>query len=297
MELAKTERPKAIAKNEGIEQVEAAMLEHQQADCPVTHYFGPANPETGMRIVIREVFLPAGIVAIGHMQKKRHFNQMLTGKVAMVDDGEVREVVAPLRFNGEPGRKIGYVIEDTLWQNIYSTTASTVEELEEEFLEKSDTWKAYQARFDAIRRQGRKADRADYEILLDQYGFDEVVVRSQSENTADQIEMPDQWKAYTKIDESPIEGRGLFLLWPIAKGETIAPARLYGMRTPAGRYVNHSQNPNCCFVDNGSGDIYLTALRDIRGAQGGENGEELTVDYRQALSLSGIYPREKTCQA
>jgi len=35
-------------------------------------------------------------------------------------------------------------------------------------------------------------------------------------------------------------------------------------------------------------DIDLVAIRDIDGCKGGSLGEEITIDYRQALSLSGI---------
>ena len=35
-----------------------------------------------------------------------------------------------------------------------------------------------------------------------------------------------------------------------------------------------------------SGDIYLVALRDIAGCKGGNLGEEITVDYRQALTVT-----------
>ena len=60
------------------------------------------------------------------------------------------------------------------------------------------------------------------------------------------------------------------------------------MRTPLGRFTNHSRTPNAVFVNQG-GDIYLYALRRISGCSGGSQGEEVTIDYRQALALSGIY--------
>jgi len=71
-------------------------------------------------------------------------------------------------------------------------------------------------------------------------------------------------------------------------GDLIAPARIAGMRTPAGRYTNHSNTPNSAMILTACGDINLIALRDIEGCKGGDNGEEITIDYRQALALSGI---------
>jgi SET domain-containing protein len=74
--------------------------------------------------------------------------------------------------------------------------------------------------------------------------------------------------------------------------EHIAPGRFAGMRTPAGRYTNHSKNPNARFVLLDNNDVVLIASKEIYGCKGGENGEEITVDYRQALSLA----KENLCQ-
>ena len=71
-------------------------------------------------------------------------------------------------------------------------------------------------------------------------------------------------------------------------GAVIAPARIAGKRTPAGRYTNHSAKPNAVMVQLPSGDIDLVASRHISGCAGGQLGEEITIDYRQALRLSGI---------
>jgi hypothetical protein len=41
-------------------------------------------------------------------------------------------------------------------------------------------------------------------------------------------------------------------------------------------------------VKRPNGDIDLVATRQIAGCTGGQPGEEITIDYRQALRLSGI---------
>lgn len=293
-ELART-RPKALALNEGIEQVEAHMLGMDQVDCPVTHHFGPTDPETGYHVYIREVILPMGITAIGHRQKKRHLNVMITGKVAVVDEGKVKVLTAPLIFNGEPGRKVGYVMETCVWQNQYVTKETDIEKIEAEFLDKSETFENYQTQLDCLNRAIREVDRLDFADMLEEYGFDEKTVRDQSEKESDQIEMPEQWRSFTQLRGSNIEGKGMFLSCPVNEFTVVAPARISGMRTPAGRYVNHSKDPNCEFVRSDNGDIYLVSVRPIAGAKGGSHGEELTVDYRQALELSGI-ERKRKCQ-
>lgn len=259
--------------------LEKEMLEMPQADCPVAHHFGPG-------IYIREVTLPAGIFAVGHTQRYEHLNIMLTGKVAIVDGDQVRVLEAPLIFTGKPGRKVGYVIETCVWQNVYATEETNIDALEAHYLDKSENWKAYDKEQSGIIYALNQPDRDDFEQVLKDFGFNAETVRQQSEDESDQIDMPVAFKAVAQVRDSNIEGKGLFLSWHIAAGQIIAPARISGKRTPAGRYVNHSISPNCKYIADENGDIYLVSLRDIDGCKGGSKGEELTVDYRQALTLN-----------
>lgn len=259
--------------------LEKEMLEMPQADCPVAHHFGPG-------IYIREVTLPAGIFAVGHAQKYEHLNIMLTGKVAIVDGDQVRVLEAPLIFTGKPGRKVGYVLETCVWQNVYATNETDIDALEAHYLDKSKTWEAYDKEHSKIDHALNQHNRDDYAQVLKEFGFDADTARQQAEEESDQIDMPNVFKAVVQVRNSNIEGKGLFLSWHIAAGQIIAPARISGKRTPAGRYVNHSMNPNCKYVADENGDIYLVSLRDIDGCKGGSKGEELTVDYRQALTLN-----------
>lgn len=264
-----------------LEASEGLMLQQTQVDCPVVHHFGPG-------IYIREVFLPAGAVAIGHRQRREHVNVMLTGRVLMLnDDGTTTELKAPTMFVGKPGRKMGRVLEDVVWQNIYATTETDIEKLEAEFLEKSDTWTLNHEQLKAAAIVEREADRQDFGLLLQQTGFSHELVQQQSVNQDDQIPLPPgSWKL--KVGRSDIEGQGIFVTSAVGAGEVIAPARLAGMRTPAGRYTNHSIAPNALMEQLPNGDIQLVALRRIEGCKGGLDGEEVTIDYRQALRLSGI---------
>lgn len=262
-----------------IADLEKEMLDMPQADCPVAHHFGPG-------IYIREVTLPAGIFAVGHAQKFDHLNIMLTGKVAIVDEGKVRVLEAPMIFTGKPGRKVGYVIETCVWQNVYATEETNIDALEAHYLDKSENWKAYDKEQSNIIYALNQPDRDDFEQVLKDFGFNAETVRQQSENESDQIDMPVAFKAVAQVRDSNIEGKGLFLSWHTMSGQIIAPARIAGKRTPAGRYVNHSMSPNCKYVADENGDIYLMSLRDIDGCKGGGCGEELTVDYRQALALN-----------
>lgn len=272
----------AILAPSSIELVESHLLNLPQVECPVVHHFGPG-------IYIREVTLPAGTLAIGHAQKFEHLNIMLTGAVSMVgDDGNIKVLRAPLIFVGKPGRKLGFVLETCTWQNVYATDERDIDKLEATYLDKSETWQAQADAAYQIVAISRAQDREDFEAVIRAAGFTAGEVRAQSEFQGDQIPMPDGFGIKLTVRESPIEGKGVFLSSPAEAGEVIAPARIGGMRTPAGRYTNHSMNPNAKFVKDGCGDVWLVAIKRIPGCEGGGKGEEVTVDYRQALALSGV---------
>lgn len=261
-----------------VKEAEKALLELEQVDCPVLHHFGPG-------VYIREVILLQGSLAIGHHQKQEHLNIMLSGKVAIIEEGAVKVLTAPMIFTGKPGRKIGYIIETCAWLNVYSTDETNIDKLESMYLDKSEAWASHEEEAKAIRKALREEDRKDFLDMLEEIGISAEVVREQSINEVDMIPFPDGWNSHVSVRESDIEGGGLFLSFPIEADTMIAPARINGMRTPAGRYVNHSQTPNCKYIKSENGDIDLMSLRLLHGCQGGSPGEELTVDYRQALSM------------
>ena len=270
--------------SKGIENAEKFMLSQEQADCPVTHHFGPG-------IYIRELRMKAGIFAIGHRQKQEHMNVLIKGRVLMLqNDGSTLEVAAPMTFVGQPGRKMGYVLEDVIWQNVYATDVRDVPTLEAMFLDKSMAWEEADLLKAKAAHATQQVARDDFHKMLDEYGISAATVRQQSVNADDQIDMPlGSWQF--KASQSPIQGIGIFLTADAPAGYVVGPARLNGMRTPLGRYTNHSPYPNACMELLPNGDVQLVLLRSVKGCLGGQDGEEVTIDYRQALSLSGIRPK------
>ena len=100
-----------------------------QVDCQTKHYFGPS-------IYIREVTMPAGTVVIGKPHKKEHMCVMLQGRMVVVlDDGTKQELIAPLTFVGSAGRKVAYILETTIFQNIMATDETDIEVLENMFID------------------------------------------------------------------------------------------------------------------------------------------------------------------
>lgn len=248
------------------------MLTQPQVSCDVRHIFGPG-------LYVREITFPADTFAIGHWQKHEHLNVMLKGRATVMnDDGSTTTLVAPMTFIGKPGRKVGYIHETVIWLNIYSTTETDVEKLEATYLDKSPTYQLSQKLLD-LKPGG------DYQKLLSELGVTEEIVRAQSENDDDQIPFP-SGSYKIKVGRSQIEGRGIIATADIAAGEFIAPARMGGKRTPAGRFTNHAREPNARMVPSDSGDINLMSSRNIRGCRGGQDGEEVTIDYRQSLKVN-----------
>lgn len=258
---------------------ERRLLKMPQAECPLSHHFGPG-------VYVREVTIPAGAMAIGHHQKLPHLNILIKGAVLMLgEDGEQREVRAPLIFEGKPGRKVGVALEDTVWLNVYAAEERDIEVLEARFIEKSQQWLAADKLRQRIAFTYRQRDRDDFADLLEESGFSAEVARQQSERTSDQIGAPES-HGNVRIRPSSIEGSGVFLNAPVEPFHVIAPAVIDGKRTPVGRYANHSATPNACMVRRLDGGIDLVALERIRGCLGGQEGDEVTIDYRQAMRLS-----------
>ncbi len=267
---------------ESATKLEGALQALPQVACDVMHAFAPG-------IYIRQVILPAGTFVMGHRHKNAHLNIMLQGHLTLCnDDGTRSDLRAPIVCVAAPGRKIAYVHERTVWLNLYATPDTDVENLERTYLDKTLEWEQLNTEFNNALTLNREDDRADFDNFLWETGLNAESVRRESENTVDQIPFP--VGAYKcKVGASQIEGHGLIATADIVPGEMIAPARLELKRTPAGRYTNHAKLPNARmersrFAD--CDDIYLIAARPIGGTLGGQDGEEITVNYREALTLN-----------
>src|SRR5215469_14015012 len=133
----------SVAKNAfqtKLETLEAAMLKLPQADCPVTNLFAPG-------IYWREIEIPAGAVALGHEHKTEHLNVLLSGRVRVLCDGQVKELVAPQVFSSPAGvRKLVYALEPTRWANVHAnpTDETDMAKLELIFIKKSGAFLTHQ---------------------------------------------------------------------------------------------------------------------------------------------------------
>lgn len=117
-----------------LDAAEAALLDMPQIECPTAHHFGPG-------VYIREVVMPAGSLVMGHHHKGPCMNMLVKGSMLIIDpDSKPRRIDAPLIFTTGPGRKVAYMLEDVVFQNIFATEETDVEKLEDQLIEKSETW-------------------------------------------------------------------------------------------------------------------------------------------------------------
>lgn len=274
MQAIATTDERALERNE---QIERQLLAMPQADCPVAHHFGPG-------VYVRELSMKAGTWAIGHHQKFEHLNVLLQGAVRLVnEDGSTTDLRAPLIFTGKPGRKVGFVLEDMVWLNIYAADERDVEALEVKFIEKSRQWLDHEAdRLQALTTQ-QEPSRVAFAAL----GLDDVLPEQQRSSDL---------QAGLEIRQSAIHGRGVFVSATVEAFQAIGHAVIGGARTQAGQFLNHSDQPNALLVRLADGDVQIVTLARVRGPQGGQPGDEVTIDYQQAATLFANHEEALPCQ-
>ena len=265
-----------------IDDIEKQLLDLPQAETHVFHKF-----ENGY--YIRELHMPKGCLALGHHQNFPQRNKFIKGKVEMYNlDGTTTILEAPMDFIGPAGRKAGLILEDTVWQNVWKTDLTDVEELETLYLTKSDTYLNMAAHQFATKSVSMSDDRKDYENLILELGYTEAQVQEQVQDLNDQINIE---LVGLTIAPSPIHGHGVYSTVHRNKGDILGLAKLRHYRTQLGRWVNHSVNPNAEYVLH-DGYIYLVAIQEIPGMTGGMLDAEITIDYRNSLKIQ----KEQICQ-
>lgn len=110
-----------------------ALPEETRVECPVKHHFGP-------EVYVREVLMPAGSIVLGHKHLTKHLNTMVTGRILLLIDGKITEMVAPCTFVSEAGvQKAARIMEDCIWQTIHPNpeNLTDIEQLETLLIEKN----------------------------------------------------------------------------------------------------------------------------------------------------------------
>lgn len=248
--------------------MEAALLQMPQADILTSHAFYPGRYE-------RTILIPPWTVLTGAIHKTPYRVRLERGTIAVNTDDGIKVLTAPIEFDAPAGvKRIGRVLEhEVVWVDIYenSDNCTDIFTLEERLYVVPDCGLGE----NRIRAQLDR-DREDYAKFLQAFGvtqtrMDEMVA------TPDVIPMPPGFAV--EVKESSRHGFGLFSLKYFSEGDFICPGRIAGHRTPAGRYTNHSADPNATSVKYGD-DIGAVALRAIHP------GDEILISYYTAVRVN-----------
>jgi hypothetical protein len=101
-----------------------------EGELPLTHTFSDG-------VYAREIFMPKGMVVIGHVHNTTHLNIVSTGKALVYMNDIVVEITAPFTFESKAGtRKVLYILEDMFWTTIHVTDEVDIETLKESLVDK-----------------------------------------------------------------------------------------------------------------------------------------------------------------
>jgi hypothetical protein len=260
-----------------IKRLEEKLLSMPQANIVTTHAFPPGKYE-------RTIVIPPWTVLTGAEHKTAYVVRLERGTIAVNSDEGIKVLTAPCEFAVPAGmQRIGRVFEDeVVWVDVYDNPddCRDIPALEDRL------YVVPNCGLGENRVAARiEADRKDYATFLTQFGvsqeqMDHIVT------TDDLIPMPFGYDVVVR--ESRIHGMGLFALRAFAAGETICPGRIDGHRTPAGRFTNHSADPNATSVKV-IDDIWAVALRMIQA------DEEILISYRTSVKVNFGIELESPC--
>jgi hypothetical protein len=241
-------------KIEIIEWIMLNTMENIADDLPVREFLHGGIYE-------RELTIPAGTVLTGKIHTKDHMFHLTKGDLSVMTDDGVKRIQAPARLDvTSGGKKIGYAHTDVVCTTFTRTDLTDLDEIEKETLSDSDLSWVY--------------DLFDFKKFLIEFNFDENKVYEISRNESDLMFTNND---NIEVKESKIQGKGVFSLSKFLENEFIAHARTNDKRDAAGRYTNHSKNPNAKMIRLKNNDLDLVAIKTIN------QGDEITIDYREAI--------------
>ena len=264
-----------------VDQLERELLAMPQADIKTVHRFLPGIYE-------RTITIPAWTVLTGAEHKTDYRVRLEKGVIAVNTDDGMKILSAPFAFDAKAGMKrVGRVLDqDVIWTDIYvnedDCTDLAVIEARIYELAGCELGENKVSRLVA-------QDRDDYTLFLSQMGMDQGQMDNIVMNDSDIIPMPDGWGV--ELRASRIHGQGMFAKRAFRAGDLICPGRIDGKRTPAGRFINHTPNPNAATHKDENGDLWARAVRAI------QENEEIVIDYRNSMRVNFglIIQGEKPC--
>lgn len=256
-----------VLASQKVKALEEELLKLPQADIKTEHLFAP-------NVYKRKITIPPWTVLTGAEHKTPYRVRLEKGTIAVNTDDGIKVLTAPCEFDAPAGaQRAGRVLEEeVVWVDVYENPddCRDLRVLENRLYVVPDVGLADS-------RTAAQRARIDYKVFLHQIGMTQEQVRAIAEIEADLMEMPDG--VFVELKESEIEGLGLFATKDFEAGEIVCPGRLGGKRTPGGRFINHSNEPNIVPMIVGD-DIYAAASKEIKA------GDELLVDYRASMRVN-----------
>lgn len=121
-----------------IAKLQQSMMNQEQVDCPVNHYFSDG-------IYARELIIPKGCCIVGAKHKTRHLFLVTKGHCLIADGDDVIEVQAPFTSETIEGTKRAITaLEDTVIMTFHVTDETDIDKIGDEILEPENTlpqWK------------------------------------------------------------------------------------------------------------------------------------------------------------
>jgi hypothetical protein len=257
----------AVVMRKKVEALQHELLKMPQAAIVTEHVFKPGVYE-------RKITIPPWTVLTGAEHKTDYKVRLEVGTIAVNTDDGVKVLTGPLEFDAKAGmQRAGRVFEDqVVWVDVYPN----LDDCTDLAVLEDRLYVVPKCGLADSRTEVQKAQ-IDYGAFLHQIGMTQDEMDSIVHIEYDLMDMPEG--VFTQLRESPIHGKGLFATKDFEAGEVVCPGRIDGKRTPAGRFINHSLNPNIVPEKVGD-DIYAVAMRKIQA------GDELLVDYRASMRVN-----------
>jgi hypothetical protein len=247
--------------------LEKELLKMPQAEIVTQHKFYPGFYE-------RTIIIPPWTVLTGAPHKTDYSVRLEKGTISVNTDEGIKTLTAPCEFRAPAGvKRVGRVYEDeVVWTDIYENPddCKNISVLDERLYEVPEIGMG-------DTRLKINHDRKDFNLFLEQIGMTQSEMDSVVMIEKDLMQMPEGIDV--EVRDSKIHGKGLFANRDFQEGEIICPGRLNGKRTPAGRFTNHSINPNARPI-NKDGDIYALASRYLF------KDEEILINYRESMKVN-----------
>ena len=110
------------------------LLKFPQQEIETHHHFSKG-------IYAREIRVPGDTILVGKIHKTEHLNVLSQGKIVVLTENGLQEIVAPCTFVSPPGTKrIGYTLSDVIWTTVHGDVPETkdLDNLEDLLIEKED---------------------------------------------------------------------------------------------------------------------------------------------------------------